>query len=210
MLTRLAYLAVTNAFATLRLSPMSDRDKDVEILVLRHQLAVLQRQLGPARPGFTGADRAFLAALLAPLPRAVLQRLQLLVRPDTVLRWHRDLMRGRRAGAGRPKRTGRPRTARSIRVLVLRLVKENPQWEYRRIHGELAVLGIKVAASTVWKILKAEGVAPAPDRASTTWSTFLRSQDGAIWACDFLETVTLTGQRSTSWRLSQGASFGTA
>jgi hypothetical protein len=77
----------------------------VEILVLRHQLTVLQRQLGPSRPVFTGADRAFLAALLAPLPRAVLHRLQLLVRPDTVLRWHRDLMRGRHARASLPKRT---------------------------------------------------------------------------------------------------------
>jgi hypothetical protein len=90
---RLAYLAVTTAFAALRLLPMSDRDKDVEILVLRHQLAVPQRHLGPTRPAFTGADRAFLAALLVPVPRAVLHRLQLLVRPDTVLRWHRDLMR---------------------------------------------------------------------------------------------------------------------
>jgi hypothetical protein len=128
---RLAYLAVTNAFAALRLLPMSDRDKDMEILVLRHQLTVLQRQLSPARPGFTGADRAFLAALLTPLPRAVLHRLQLLVRPDTVLRWHRDLMRSRHARVSRPKRTGRPR------MLVLRLVRENPQWGCRRIHGEL-------------------------------------------------------------------------
>jgi hypothetical protein len=107
------------------------------------------------------AGTAFLAALLAPLPRGVLHRLQLLVRPDTVLRWHRDLMRNRHARASRPKRTGRPRTVRSIRVLVLRLVKENPQWGYRRIHGELAVLGVKVAASTVWEILKAEGIEPA-------------------------------------------------
>lgn len=192
---RLAYLAVTNAFAVLRLLPMSDRDKDVEILVLRHQLSVLQRQLGSVRPGFTGADRAFLAALLTPLPRAVLHRLQLLVRPDTVLRWHHDLMRGRHAEASRPKRTGRPRTVRSIRMLVLRLVKENPQWGYRRVHGELAMLGVKVAASTVWEILKDAGIEPAPDRAVTTWSAFLRSQAEAILACDFLETVTLTGQR---------------
>src|SRR5579859_5078645 len=105
---RLAYLAVKNAFAALRLLPMSDRDKDAEILVLRHQLAVQQRQLGPARPGFTHVDRAFLAALPSPLPRAVLHRLQLLVRPDTLLRWHRDLMRNRHARASRPKRTGRP------------------------------------------------------------------------------------------------------
>jgi len=80
-------------------------------------------------------------------------------------------------------------------MLVLRLVKENPQWGYRRVHGELAMLGVKVAASTVWEILKAEGIDPAPSRAATTWSAFLRSQAEAILACDFLETVTLTGQR---------------
>ena len=80
-------------------------------------------------------------------------------------------------------------------MLVLRLVKENPPWGYRRIHGELATLGIKVAASTVWEILKAEGIDPAPDRSATTWAEFLRSQADALLACDFIETVTLTGQR---------------
>src|SRR5260221_2442311 len=192
---RLACPAVMNGFAALRPLPMSDRDKDVEILVLRHQLTVVQRQLGPSRPAFTGADRAFLAALPAPPPRAVLHRLQLLVRPDTVLRRHRDLMRSRHAKAGRPKRTGRPRTVRSIRVLVLRLVKENPRWGYRRTHRQLAVPGVKVAASTVREILRAAGVDPAPARAATTWPAFLRSQAGAVFACDFLETVTPTGQR---------------
>jgi hypothetical protein len=92
VLLRLAYLGVTNAFALLRLLPMSDRDKDVEILALRHQLTVLQRQLGTERVRFDPADRAFLAALLRRLPRTVLRRMRLLVRPDTVLRWHRDLL----------------------------------------------------------------------------------------------------------------------
>jgi hypothetical protein len=86
VLQRLAYLTVTNLFAALRLLPMSDRDKDAEILALRHQLAVLERQLGADRVKFTAEDRAFLAALLAPLPHQVLRRLRLLVRPDTVLR----------------------------------------------------------------------------------------------------------------------------
>ena len=97
MLFRLAYLTVTNAFAVLRLLPMTDRDKDAEILALRHQIGVLQRHLGAKPVTFTPADRAFLAALLQPLPRAVLRRLRLLVRPDTVLRWHRDLIRARHA-----------------------------------------------------------------------------------------------------------------
>ncbi|WP_194891433.1 integrase core domain-containing protein [Catenulispora pinisilvae] len=195
MLLRLTYLAVTNAFAALRLLPMSDRDKDAQILALRHQLAVLQRQLGPARARFAPADRAFLAALLQPLSRASLRRLHLIVSPDTVLRWHRDLMRQRHAITCRPKRTGRPRTVASIRRLVLRLVRENPSWGYRRVHGELATLGIKVAASTVWEILKDEGINPAPERTATTWADFLRSQADALLACDFIETVTLTGQR---------------
>ncbi|GGN96079.1 hypothetical protein GCM10011579_097120 [Streptomyces albiflavescens] len=192
MLLRLAYLAVTNAFAAVRLLPMSDRDKDAEILVLRHQVMVLERQLGADKVKFGPEDRAFLAALLAPLPREVLRRLRLLVKPDTVLRWHRDLIKRRHARSCRP---GRPPTVRSIRILILRLVRENPSWGYRRVHGELATLGIKVAASTVWEILKAEGIDPAPDRGATRWADFLHSQADALLACDFIKTVTLTGRR---------------
>lgn len=175
---------------------MSDRDKDVEILVLRHQITVLERQLGAGtRVWFVPEDRAFLAALLALLPREVLRRVRLLVRPDTVLRWHRDLMRRRHARISKPRRSGRPLTVRSIRALILRLVRENPSWGYRRVHGEPAMLGITVAPSTVWEILKQEGLDPSPERASVTWADFLRSQAEALLACDFIETVTLTGQR---------------
>ncbi|MGW1871201.1 integrase core domain-containing protein [Streptomyces mauvecolor] len=144
---------------------------------------------------FAPEDRAFFAALLAPLPRQVLHRLRLLVRPDTVLRWHRDLMKQRHVRTCRPKQPGRPPTIRSIRALVLRLARENSGWGYRRIHGELAVLGIKVAPSTVWEILKAEGIDPVPERTSTTWADFLRSRADALLAMDFIETITLTGQR---------------
>ena len=115
-----------------------------------------------------------------------------MIRPDTLLRWHRNLMKQRHANTTRPKRPGRPRTIRSIRALVRCLVRENPAWGYRRIHGELTTLGIKVAASTIWEILKAEGIDPAPDRSATTWADFLRSQADALLACDFIETVTLT------------------
>jgi transposase len=195
VLLRLAYLGVTNAFALVRLLAMSDRDKDVEILALRHQLAVLHRQLGTERVRFNAGDRAFLAALLHLLPRTVLRRMRLLVRPDTVLRWHRDLLARRHGHLSRPRRPGRPRTVRSVRVLVLRLARENPGWGYRRLHGELLVLGLKVAASTVWEILKEAGIDPAPERAATTWADFLRSQAEALLACDFLETATLTGTR---------------
>ncbi|CAL9574722.1 hypothetical protein SUDANB95_04870 [Actinosynnema sp. ALI-1.44] len=179
----------------LRLLPMSDRDKDTEILALRHQIVVLERQLGDARPRFSPGDRAFLAALLHRLPAASLRRLRLLVRPETVLRWHRDLLARRHAARSRPKRPGRPRTIRSIRLLVLRLARENPAWGYRRIHGELLVLGIKAAASTVWQVLQDAGIDPAPERISTTRSTFLRSQADALLACDFFGTTTLSGTR---------------
>jgi putative transposase len=158
VLLGLAYLGVTNVFALLRLLPVSDRDKDVEILALRHQIAVLERQLGKTRPRFWPSDRAFLAALLHRLPRDVLGRFRLLVRPETVLRWHRDLLARRHAARSRPRRPGRPRTVRSIRQLVMRLARENPCWGYRRIHGELLVLGIRIAASTVWEILRQAGI----------------------------------------------------
>jgi transposase InsO family protein len=193
VLLRLAYLAATNAFALLRLLPMSDRDKEIEILALRHQLLVLQRQVG--KPTFTNADRAVLASLLHRLPMEKLQQLLLLIRPDTILRWHRDLLKRRHAATCVPKRRGRPPTARSIRALVLRLASENASWGYRRIHGELAALGIKVAASTVWEILKQHGIPPAPERQSTTWADFLRSQAEALLACDLFETRTLIGAR---------------
>jgi transposase len=153
---------VSNVLAVLRLLPMSDRDKDVEILALRHQIAVLERQLSGQRARFTAVDRALLAALLHHIPKDALRRMRLLVRLDTVLRWHRDLVARRHATRSRPNRGGRPRTVRSIRALVLRLARENPGWGYRRVHGELLVLGVKVAASTVWEILQDAGIPPAP------------------------------------------------
>jgi putative transposase len=139
VLLRLAYLGVTNAFALLRLLPMSDRDKDVEILALRHQLTILKRQLGKDKVRFDPSDRAFLAALLHRLPRAVLRGVRLLVRPDTVMRWHRDLLARRHAYLSRPKRPGRPPTLRSVRVLVLRMARENPSWGYRRVRREALI-----------------------------------------------------------------------
>ncbi|MDT3440012.1 integrase core domain-containing protein [Pseudofrankia sp. BMG5.37] len=195
MLLRLTYLGVTNAFALLRLLPRSDRDKDVEILALRHQIAVLQRQLDGHRIQFQSADRALLAALLHTLPRPTLRGLRLLVHPETVLRWHRTLIARHHAATSRPRRRGRPRTAASIRTLVLRLARENSSWGYRRIHGELLTLDIRVAPSTAWEILRQAGIDPAPERTATSWADFPRSQAHALLAADFLETVTLTGTR---------------
>jgi transposase InsO family protein len=192
---RLAYLMVVNTFAVLGLLLAGDREKDTEILVLRHQVAVSERQLGGKKVRFTPSDRVLLAALLHRLRRQALGRMRLLVRPDTVLRWHRDLIRSRHAARSRPRRPGRPRTVRSVRALVLRLVRESPAWGYRRVHGELLVLGVKVAPSTVWEISKEAGIDPAPGRSATTWADFLRSQAEVLVACDFFETVTLSGAR---------------
>jgi len=187
VLVRFAYLAVTHAFAALRLLPMTHREKDIEILALRHQLTILQRQISDQRPQLRPEDRAFLAALLVPLSRATLRRLRLLVSPDTVLRWHRDLVKHRHTRASMRREPGRPRTVASIRRLVLRLAAENPSWGYRRIHGELALSGVTITPSTVWEILKTEGIDPAPQRATVTWAAFLRSQAEAILAMDFID-----------------------
>jgi len=195
MLLRLAYLGITSTFALLRLPPGSDRDKDAEILALRHQLAVLQRQLDGQRVRFDPADRAWLAAPLHQLPRPSPQGPRLLVRPDTVPRWHRDLVARRHTRASRPRRRGRPPTMRSIRALILRLVAENPSWGIGRVHGELLTLEVKVAASTMWEILREAGIDPAPDRAGTTWTQFPRSQAETLLAADVIETITLTGTR---------------
>ena len=196
MLVRFVYLAVAHVFAALRLLPMTDREKDVEILALRHQLTILQRQLGGRRSRLRPEDRMFLSALLVPLSRATLRRLRLLVSPDTVLRWHRGLVKHRHTRASVNRGPGRPRILTSVRRLVLRLAAENPAWGYRRIHGELALLGIKVAPSTVWEILKADGVDPAPRRRTVRWADFLRSQAEAILACDLFTVNLLDGAQA--------------
>jgi putative transposase len=164
----------------------SEREKEVEILLLRHQLRVLERQV--ARPQLTPADRAFLAALSRVLPRAAWKR-SLFVTPGTVLRWHRELVARRWTYPHRPP--GRPATLAETRGLVVRLARENPGWGYRRIQGELVGLGVRLAASTVRTILKQAGIGPAPNRLETSWAEFLRSQAASILECDFLTVDTL-------------------
>ena len=155
-----------------------DRSKDLEILVLRHQLAVLKRQ--HPHPRFEPEDRAILTALARGLGR---ERWSIfLVRPDTILRWHRRLVANHWTY---PHRPGRPSTTVETRRLIIRFARENPTWGYRRVHGELAQLGITIAASTVWTILKRAGIDPAPSRSSLSWTTFLRAQATGIVACDF-------------------------
>jgi putative transposase len=189
------FLLITRVAAWLRLSRREEAWKTAEILILRHQVAVLQRRQ-PRRPKLNWADRALLAALLDVIPKARLRGLRLLVTPDTIVRWHRDIVRRRWAAKSKRGRTGRPATRRNIRALVRRLARENPEWGYRRIHGELAGLEVKVAASTVWEILKTSGINPARRRTGPTWSQFLHSQADAILACDFFSVDLLDGTQA--------------
>ena len=192
---RFVFLIITRTASWLRLSWREETWKTAEILLLRHQLAVLQRRQ-PRRPDLDSADRALLATLLAVIPKVRRRGLRLLVTPDTILRWHRNIVRCHWAARSRRGRTGRPATRRNIRALVLRLARENPRWGYRRIHGELASLGVKVAASTVWEILKKAGIDPAPRRTGPGWPLFLRSQAEAILACDFFTADLLDGTQA--------------
>jgi putative transposase len=194
---KLIYLLMTRIFAWARLASRDTASKNVEILILRHQLAVAQRRNPHLARKLSWADRAWLALLAGILPRNQLRTIRLIVAPDTILRWHRHLLRRRWALRSRPKRPGRPPTPRNIRALILRLAKENPSWGYRRIHGELAGLGIRLPPSTVWEVLKNAGIDPAPLRDSgPTWAAFLRSQAEAILACDFVVIDLLDGSKA--------------
>jgi putative transposase len=156
----------------------SEREKEIEILVLRHQLQVPERQV--ARRQLRPADRALLAAFGRALPRRAWASFS--VTPATLLRWHRELLVRRWTYPHR--RPGRPATSHEVRKLVVRLARENPGWGYRRIQGELVGLGISLAASTVWEILRREGIEPAPGRLESSWPEFLRRQAASILECD--------------------------
>jgi putative transposase len=158
------------------------------LLVLRHDVAVLRRQV--ARPKVDWADRAVLAGLVRLLPRPAWRGV--FVRPATLLRWHRDLVRRRWTD---PSRRGRPSVAAHLRALVLRMARENPTWGYRRIHGELRRLGYEIGASTVWTMLQRAGVDPAPKRSALTWPQFLRAQAEGVLAVDFFTVDTVFLQR---------------
>jgi putative transposase len=161
--------------------------KDVEIVVLRHQLDVLRRQV--KRPEFRPADRAVLAALSGALPRG--RWSSFLVTPDTILQWHRRLVT--RNWTQTQAHSGRPPLSDDVVALILQLARENPRWGYRRIQGELKKLGVSVSATTIRTVLLRNRLRPAPRRASVAWRAFLRSQAAAIVATDFftVETVRL-------------------
>ena len=180
----LIYWVVRRLFELLILFGRSERAKELEILVLRHELQVLRRQVG--RPRLRSADRVLLAALGQVLPRG---RRSFLVQPATLLRWHRDLVRRRWSYPGR--RPGRPPVAAQMQELILRLAVENPTWGYKRIQGELVALAMPLSASSVWNVLHRHGIEPAPRRASVSWREFLRQQAAAILECDFFTVETL-------------------
>ena len=180
-----AYLLLARVLSWLALLARSDTAKDVEILVLRHEVAVLRRH--NPRPRLTWLDRAVLSALSRLLPMQ-LRQLRL-VSPRTLLRWHAHLV-ARRWPYPR-RRPGRPATPQPIRALVLRMARENPTWGYRRIQGELVGLGHRLAASTVWGILRSAGIDPAPLRSGPTWRQFLTAQAHGILAIDFAHVDTV-------------------
>jgi len=184
---RLLYLIFVRLCGWLALLPRSDNDKNTEILVLRHQIAVLQRQV--RSPRLSWADRAVLAALTRRLSAARRRQLSLIVTPRTILRWHAELVK--RRWTYRHRRPGRPRTGPSIRRLAVEMARDNPTWGYRRICAELTGLGHKIAPSTIWEILKEAGIDPAPQRAAASWKQFLSAQAKTIAAVDFFHVDTV-------------------
>jgi hypothetical protein len=180
VLPKLAYLSLCRSIQLLALLARGDAAKDLEILVLRHQLTVLRRQT--PRPKLELADRALLAAISRVLPRA--RWSCFFVKPDTLLRWHRRLVAS--AWTYPHSHTGRPPLNHGVQQLIVRLARENPRWGYRRVQGELLRLGVRVSATAVRTTMRRHGLDPAPRRAVGSWRAFLRQQAAGIVACDLL------------------------
>jgi putative transposase len=177
MILSFGYLILRQVLQLVILVARGERANAVEVLVLRHQVAVLRRQV--RRPDLEPADRAVLAGLSRLLPRA--RWAAFVVTPATLLRWHRRLLAHQ--WTCRSQRPGRPGVRAEVQELVLRLARENPTWGCRRIQGELAGLGYRIAPSTIWVILTRAGVGPAPRRAGPTWTEFLTAQAKGILCC---------------------------
>jgi putative transposase len=183
------YVLTRRTLQLVVLRARGDAAKDVELLMLRHEVAVLRRQV--VRPALQPSDRLLLAAPSRMLPRD--RWGAFFITPATLLRWHRELVANRWTYPHR--RPGRPRTRTEVRDLILRMAADNPTWGHKRIQGELLCLGYRVAASTVWLILQTAGIDPAPRRASQSWRQFLRAQASATLACDFFTVDTVLLRR---------------
>ena len=188
MLIRLIYLFMVRVLGWLALLAGSDAARDVEILVLRHEVTMLRRQFARPRPDW--ADRAILAALARLLPGHL--RLHRIVTPGTLLAWHRRPVRKKWTHPDAPER---PPVPGEVCALVEQLARQNPRWGYRRSQGELLGLGYQVGEGTIRRILAAAGLGPAPRRASPAWRQFLAAQASGILACDFLHVDTVLLRR---------------
>jgi putative transposase len=176
------YLLVRCLLGCLTVLTRRQAAKDAELLVLRHENAVLRRQVSRVR--YRPADRLWLAALSRLVPRRRWSEV-FMVTPATLLAWHRRLVARKWDYTGR-RRPGRPSTAAAIKKLVIRIATENPAWGHRRVQGELVRLGHPIAASTVWQVLHDAGIDPAPRRTGPTWKQFLTAQARGIIAVDFV------------------------
>jgi transposase len=191
VLFTIVFLLVRRVLSLAVLLLRRDLAKDAELLVLRHENAVLRRHAGRIR--YEPADRVWFTALARLIPRGRWAEV-FPVTPATLLAWHRRLA-ARKYDTSKRRKPGRPPAIRSIARLVVRLAKENPLWGHRRIHGELTKLGVKVAPSTVYEILRAAGIGPAPRRSGPTWRQFLHAQAAGILAVDFLHVNTVLLKR---------------
>ena len=189
MLSKLAYLTLCRSIQALVLLARGDAAKDLEILVLRHQLAVLRRQT--SRPKLEPADRALLAAVSRVLPRS--RWSCFLVRPETLLRWHRRLVAGAWTYPGRGP--GRPPLGQEVQQLIVRLGRENPRWATSASGGNCCAWGVQVSASAIRTTLRRHGLDPVPRRTTTTWRAFLCQQAAGIVACDFFTVDTISLRR---------------
>ena len=185
------YVLVRCLLGCVLVTARREASKDAELLVLRHENAVLRRQVSRVR--YQPTDRLWLAALSRVIPRQRWGEV-FAVTPATLLAWHRRLV-ARKWDYTSRRRPGRPPTAAAIRKLVIRIATENPAWGHRRVQGELVRLGHPVAASTVWQILHDAGIDPAPRRAGPTWKQFLTTQARGILAVDFVHVDTVLLRR---------------
>ena len=185
------YLLVRCLFGCLTVLSRGQVSKDAELLVLRHENAVLRRQIGRVR--YQPADRLWLAALSRLVPRWRWGEV-FPVAPATLLAWHRRLV-ARKWDYTSSRRPGRPSTAAAIGKLVIRIATENPAWGHRRVQGELVRLGHPIAAPTVWQILHDAGIDPAPRRTGPTWKQFLTAQARGIIAIDLVHVDTVLLRR---------------